>query len=88
MNKIDDLQIDLAKHFHGINFKLTRPRNSDGLWTLDVMYRSRWLVVEWRDAQGFGISVIDDDTMYGEGPDEVHSNYNDALERIGALLSA
>jgi hypothetical protein len=88
MNKIEELQVELANRFVGINFKMTRPRNPDGQWTLDVMYQSRWLVVEWRAVQGFGISIIDDETMYGEGPDEVHPNYNEALERIEALLTA
>lgn len=88
MNKIEELQEELSKRFVGINFKLTKPRNPDGKWTLDLTYRARWLVIDWCSKYGFGVSLADDDTLYGEGPDEVYPNYTDALERIEKLLAA
>ena len=86
MNKIEEIQAELTKLDAGINCKLTVPRFPSGYWTLDVYDNIKWIVVEWQSPDRYGVSIMGDDVCYGEGPDEVYSNYTEALERIKKLL--
>ncbi len=88
MNKIETFRDELWKRFPGSTAHLAAPVVPTGTWTLDVTHNGRWIVIDWTPPDRYGVSVPNDDTAYGEGPDELFSDEQKALERICALLSA
>lgn len=87
MNEIESLRDELQLRFPEASFHMSPPVRTEDYWTLDICYKDRWLVVEWALQSNFGVSVILDSTGYGEGPDELHSNSDEAVKRIVEVLS-
>jgi len=65
-------------------------RGSQSAW-LDIVYGEKWVVVEWRGEEGFGVSLLPIHPAYPgeglfEGPDEIFADLEDAKNRILLLL--
>jgi DNA-binding Xre family transcriptional regulator len=88
MNQIERLKNDLERRFPGVVMELDPPADEQrGTWHLDIRRDGASpLVVEWRPDRGFGVSSIEDDVAYGEGPDEVYPNTKAACSRIERLM--
>lgn len=61
------------------------PTTAGKVGFLDVSYERNWVAVEWRQDQGFGFATRNDHA-YGEGPDEVYQDVEEAAQRITTLL--
>lgn len=63
----------------------------DGTAWLDIQYGEKWVAVEWRGEEGFGVSLLPMPPSYPgeglfEGPDELYADWVDAKDRILLLL--
>jgi DNA-binding XRE family transcriptional regulator len=61
------------------------PARPEGAWFLDVRYRRKSLVVEYRRGKGFGLSSTGEGGL-GEGPDEILPDATEAAARATQLL--
>lgn len=89
MNKIELLRDELLGRLPGAVTTLDSPVVSTGSHWLDVQFNGNNVVVEWRPSKGFGLSSAPlerGDYGYGEGPDEVYDNEEEALERLVGIL--
>jgi DNA-binding XRE family transcriptional regulator len=89
MNKIELLRNELIKRLPGAVTTLDSPIVSTGSHWLDVQFGGNAVVIEWRPSRGFGLSsspLEGEDYGYGEGPDEVYDNEEEALERLIEIL--
>lgn len=86
MNKIEEMEQVLAAEFLDATTGLHKPMLPAGFWMLDITIGKYWLVVDWREKDGFGLSSREDHG-YGEPADERYANYSEALARCRFLLS-
>lgn len=86
------LQPNLA-HFMGvvrerfasqIDILVSEPFDDDGLWFVDMRSGSYCLTVQYSPSKGFGVSA--GDGGFGEGPDEVFQDADQAAARVLELL--
>lgn len=85
MNPVMHLENELKEQFPRLITALDPPADPDGCWFLDLVQDEHAVVVEWRPAQGFGVSSPPG-MAYGEGPDEVFTDATRAQHRIVELL--
>lgn len=90
MNNVQSLIEILRAQDPSLEMELDRPENPNAPWWLDVKGRDRWVVVEWRPARGFGVSLLKrgGDPLEGlfSGPDEVFEDVEAAGHRVLELL--
>lgn len=86
MNQVERLGQATEEQFAGATVLIDPPEDPSGPWWMDVYWQGRHAVVEWRPRRGFGLSGAEGE--FGEGPASVVRTYDEALERLGALLSA
>src|SRR2546426_506870 len=84
MNQVEILKRKIEADLPGVVATVDRPSNTDSPWMLDVSFREQTVNIEWRPRRGFGVSTIPH--AFGEGPDEVFSRMEDALNRVIQLL--
>jgi transcriptional regulator with XRE-family HTH domain len=87
MNQIENLRDELQRRFPDGTFRMSPPVRAEDQWTLDIRYKDRWLVVDWTPPARFAVSSASENTLYGEGPDELYSDSEETLIRIGELLA-
>ena len=83
MLPIESLVNSLEEKFPG-STKVDKPRDSNGLWYVDINLNQNKLIVEWSDRFDFGLSFINH--TYGSTPDEVYNDVDSLLNRIVFLL--
>ena len=90
MNGIQSLIEILQDQAPGLEFELDPPVDLRAPWWLDIKRDGqRAVVVEWRPAQGFGVSRTDNsDPLAGlfSGPDEVFEDLEAAAHHVLELL--
>ena len=90
MNGIQTLIELLRAQDPGLGLELDRPENPNAPWWLDVKRRDQWVVVEWRPARGFGVSLLKRGGVPLEGlfsgPDEVFEDVEAAGHHVLELL--
>jgi|SRR5215213_1940662 len=89
MNGIQSLIEILEAQDPDLELELDPPVDPRAPWWLDVERGDRRVVVEWRPAQGFGVSLTDNsDPLSGlfSGPDEVFEDVKAAGHRVLELL--
>ncbi|HEY4182680.1 MAG TPA: helix-turn-helix domain-containing protein [Kofleriaceae bacterium] len=86
MNSIEQLKLNIERSLAGIETSLRKPRKENGHWWLTVKFKERVVRVEWVPTRGFGISTLEPDTAYGEGPDELFGDPAGASRRVVELL--
>jgi DNA-binding XRE family transcriptional regulator len=87
MNAIEALKRDIERALPGVETKLRKPRKESGHWWLDATYGGHTVTVEWSPRRGFGISTDDLGDGYGEGPDEVFEDREEAVKQVVELLA-
>lgn len=87
MNPIEGLRDELQQRFPLAVVHLTEPLRVADVWTLDVCYDQRWLIVDWTPPDRFAVSVVSARTQYGDGPDELFSGQAETMHRVEALLT-
>jgi len=93
MNDIGTLYRALQQEISGADLKLDGPLVEGKPNWLDVFYLDKWVVVEWRPGQGFGVSlnqVKKEDPLEGlfAGPDFIFADWAEAKDQILSLLHA
>ena len=89
MNQIELLYQEIIHQFPFTRAKLDSPRDPNGHWFLDVVFKNKLITVEWRPNQGFGVSdcLDGENCVYGEGPDKIFHSRKDTLDEIIRLLN-
>jgi transcriptional regulator with XRE-family HTH domain len=87
MNKIEQLRNEFLRLFPRAEFHITAPLRAADQWTLDINQEGRHLVVDWTPPDHFGISAVSNESLYGEGPDEVFSSIDAVRTRLHAFLT-
>jgi hypothetical protein len=87
MNSIQQIRRTVEKRFPAASLNVEEPVTAAGSWWLDVYLDGQHVVVEWRPAEGFGVSTPADDD-YGEGADEVYATIAEASDRVRGLLES
>ncbi len=80
MNEIEWLVEQLKKRLPEAQTHVDAPERPKGNHWLDVRQGQKLITVEWRPEQGFGFYAAD--AGYGEGPAEIVSSKEEALEKI------
>jgi hypothetical protein len=80
MNEIEWLAEQLKVRLPEVVSKVDKPHRPTGNHWLDVTKGEKCVTVEWRPGQGFGFFA--EDAGYGEGPAEVITTKEEALEKI------
>ena len=93
MNDLGTLYRALQQEIPGAELKLDGPLAEGKPNWLDVLYLGRWVVVEWRPDQGFGVSLlkqVKEDPLEGlfAGPDFIFADWAEAKDHILSLLHA
>lgn len=90
MNGIQTLIETLQGQDPDLEMELDRPENPNAPWWLDIKKGDQWVVVEWRPARGFGVSLLErgGDPLSGlfSGPDEVFEDMGAAAHHVLELL--
>jgi hypothetical protein len=90
MNGIQTLIEMLQAQGPDLEMELDRPENPNAPWWLDIKKGYQWVVVEWRPARGFGVSLLErgGDPLSGlfSGPDEVFEDVEAAAHHVLELL--
>ncbi len=84
--QIDTLLSHLREQIEYAKINVERPRRPDGVWIVDVRVEDRLFVVELKPGVGFGISLVTDDSGYGERPDEMYLDASTAADRLAELV--
>jgi DNA-binding transcriptional regulator YiaG len=82
---IESLEKQLRKRFPEAIVSIDPPAKRRGSWFLDVRRNGHFVVIQWREGAGFGISSAPDHA-YGEGADEVYQDEEAAYGRTVSLL--
>jgi len=85
MNPFKTILSIVASLFPDARTAVTRPKQDDGVWALDIDLDDNSISVEWERATGFGISTVRAES-YGEGSDEAYPDEITALARLITLL--
>lgn len=85
MNKMEELSRRIIERLPRAEVSIDPPAKPMGTWWLDARIDNHSVVVEWRPRTGFGVSSTPAEG-YGEGPDELFDNIDDALARIVDVL--
>jgi len=84
-NTAHRLAEQLKQDFPAAQISMDAAANTAGGCFLDIRYHDKFIVVEWREDRGFGISCAPE-LHFGEGPHEVYENPDAARARITSLL--
>src|SRR5947209_16882246 len=84
-NELERLALVLETCLPGCKARLDAPANPEGLWFLDAQSEGHGVSLEWRPGKGFGLTA-NADAGYGEGPEEVYTDFPAAFRRILQLL--
>ncbi len=84
-NPFLEVQRRLSERFPDAQLTLDRPDAPEGLWWLGVRLGEQFVIVEWVPDSGFGVSGRED-SVYGEGADEVYATSDEAYNRVLRLL--
>ena len=63
------------------------PGMDDGHWHVDFKYDDKFVNVEFRPKEGWGVSLITEDTGYGQGADDIFENMSRAAAQVVELLT-
>ena len=85
MNPFEVILSTVARLFPAARTAVTRPKQEDGIWALDIDLDDNSISVEWERAMGFGISTVRAES-YGERSDESYPDEIAALARLITLL--
>lgn len=84
MTPIESLQRFIATELPAARMNVDAPHLPNGSWFIDVEWNGAMAVVEWRPAEGFGISP--ETASYGEGPEIVTRDVAAAAAAAVGLL--
>lgn len=85
MKPIDELLEKLRGQFTDLRVMMDPPLDEAGVWWADLDLNGHPATVEWRPSLGFGISSSDD-SVFGQGSDEIYPDVESASRRLYALL--
>lgn len=85
MNPIQLLRQKLATTFADAKATLDVPKDPNGVWALDVIFKGHHVGVEWKREKGFGVTA-DEGHGYGERADEVYTDLESTFQRVCTLL--
>lgn len=90
MNDLQALHDALRQDLPGIDLKFDGPATENRANWLDVEYLGKWVTVEWRPGQGFGVSLETPKEHPLEGlfygPDHIVTDWIEARRLILSLL--
>lgn len=89
INQIEILELFLVLQYPEAIISLrNKPRNPLGHYFLDFLYNEQYIVIEWFGKKNyFGVSLLTEDTGYGEKPDNVFCDMTHVLNEIDRLLN-
>ncbi len=85
MNVIEELQRRVRAELPGIPVQIDVPDSVAGAAWLDVVQDQHHVSVEWRPRLGIGVSAQMAGEAFGEGPDELYADIDEAVMRIVEL---
>ncbi|MCX6780577.1 MAG: XRE family transcriptional regulator [Candidatus Magasanikbacteria bacterium] len=84
---INSIRRALENAVPGVEIEVQLPALKDGFWWIDVKLGEILVVVQYREKQGFGISLVTDQTGYGTAPDFVRGSVNEAVSKTLELFA-
>ena len=86
MNAFESMKEEAKKQFPDATISVDYPEKEGGWQWLDVRLNNKHVAVEWRPKEGFGFFA--EDAGYGEGPNEIFTETDKAIERLITKLKA
>lgn len=83
---VEELLGLLKERLPDATLKVDEPADPNGIWIVDVNAGGRYFVFEFTPNVGFGLSSINEDSGYGERPDEVYLESANAVARLVELV--
>ena len=92
MTEVEELKQAILHGLPGASVSLDGKVQGDRFAWLDIHYGGRSVVVEWRESQGFGVSLLPrnpEDPFEGlfQGPDEIFNHWDEARDHVLLLLA-
>jgi hypothetical protein len=87
-NPLSDLEERTRVAFPDVSIDSAPMRAPEQVGFLDIRRARRLIVVMWTADDGFCISEVDDDSVYGDEPDFVVGSVDEALQILTFLLDA
>ena len=84
LTPVEELTRHLAHWLPSAHVTVDAPDAQSGNWFIDVEYKTRTAVVEWRPRRGFGVSV--QKSAYGEGPEIIFPSARAAADYLSTHL--
>ena len=69
-----------------IKASIDEPLHPEGEYFIDVCYKSKGVVIQWKYDGPFGVSLMRSDSGIGEKPDQLFSDMHEAIKRTLELL--
>jgi DNA-binding XRE family transcriptional regulator len=85
MNVIEELQRRVLAQLPDVRVEIDLPDSATGPAWLDLVQDKHHVSVEWRPRLGIGVSAQVAADAFGEGPDEVYADIDQAATRIVEL---
>lgn len=82
---IENLKSAVTREISDVEISVDGP-NAHGYYVVDFFQDAQHVVVQHTPLGGYGVSLVDETTCFGEGPDEVHPELPDAARRVIELL--
>lgn len=86
MNEFELFVEKLKGRFPDAEMHIEAPDKPKGNYWLDIRNGQKLVTLEWRPEQGFGFYA--EDAGYGEGPEAIIPEGDNALERLAAFFQA
>jgi hypothetical protein len=92
MTEIEKLEQTIRHELPGASISIDEKVRGPQFAWLDVEYDGRSVAVEWREREGFGVSLLPENSTNPceglfEGPDEVFTHWTEAKDHILLLLA-
>ena len=78
---------ELRERVPGVDVKLHAPSGKGTVWWIDTTCRGHYVVIEWSEEDGFGLSTPTEDD-YGSAASEVYADAEEAIARAVQLLTS
>jgi hypothetical protein len=86
--RVGDFVARLRSEFPAASIRVSAPLDvKAGSWTVDLVERCKWLVIQYRAASGFGLSTTPEESVYGEGPDEIIQDEGALMKRVREAIA-
>ena len=86
MNELQLLAQHITQQFPSAKVDIDEPSGQATAGWRDIIYRNKWIVVEWKPNRGFEVSDCTGEGPFGTSRDATYDNAEDTFQAVLSLL--